>query len=179
MKLQKALGLPPSTLMISAFISSLPFPAVSSEIPSSATTEDTITVTTHGQHATSENAWGPVGTMVAKHSATATKTDTPLIKTPQSITVVTREEMELLDPATLKDAFRYSSGIMVNNRGSVTGFNSVNIRGFSQIADNIYLDGLKLPNDSYSSFQVDPYMLERAELLRGPVSVLYGLSDPV
>jgi len=178
MKLQKALGLPPSTLMISAFISSLPFPAVSSEIPSSATTEDTITVTTHGQHATSENAWGPVGTMVAKHSATATKTDTPLIKTPQSITVVTREEMELLDPATLKDAFRYSSGIMVNNRGSVTGFNSVNIRGFSQIADNIYLDGLKLPNDSYSSFQVDPYMLERAELLRGPVSVLYGLSDP-
>ncbi|XYQ53388.1 ferrichrome porin FhuA [Pectobacterium carotovorum] len=178
MKLQKALVLRPSTFMISAFISSLSFPAVSSDSPTTSTTEDTMTVTTNGQSSTSENAWGPVGTMVAKRSATGTKTDTPLIKTPQSITVVTREEMDLLDPPTLKDAFRYSAGVMVDNRGSVTGFNSVNIRGFSQIADNIYLDGLKLQNDSYASFQVDPYMVERAELLRGPVSVLYGLSDP-
>lgn len=168
----------PSAVMFSAFISSLSFPAISADSAQAATTEDTMTVTTDGQHYSSENAWGPVGSVVAKRSATGTKTDTPLRKTPQSITVVTREEMDLLDPPNLKDAFRYSAGVVVDNRGSITGFNSVNIRGFSQISDNIYLDGLKLEGDDYASFQIDPYMLERAELLRGPASVLYGLSDP-
>ncbi|MCO7256379.1 ferrichrome porin FhuA [Dickeya oryzae] len=168
----------PSAVMISAFISSLSFPAMSADNAPSSTTEDTLTVTADGQNHSSENAWGPVGSMVAKRSATGTKTDTPLRKTPQSVTVVTREEMDLLDPPNLKDAFRYSAGVMTDNRGSTTGFNTVNIRGFSQIADNIYLDGLKLQSDDYASFQIDPYMLERAELLRGPASVLYGLSDP-
>ncbi|WJD51012.1 TonB-dependent siderophore receptor, partial [Enterobacter sp. PGRG2] len=53
--------------------------------------EDTITVTTSA--APQESAWGPAATIAAKHTATATKTDTPIEKTPQSISVVTREEM--------------------------------------------------------------------------------------
>lgn len=167
-----------SAVMISAFISSFSFPALSADSVSASTKEDTLTVTADGQSRSPENAWGPVGSVVARRSASGTKTDTPLRKTPQSITVVTREEMDLLDPPTLKDAFRYSANVMVDNRGSVSGFNSVNIRGFSQSSDNIYLDGLKLQADSFTSFQVDPYMLERAELLRGPASVLYGLSEP-
>ncbi|WP_449632638.1 ferrichrome porin FhuA [Rahnella aceris] len=165
-------------VIISALMSSLSFPALSADSDGASTKQDTLTVTSDGQNNAAENAWGPVGSVVAKRSATATKTDTPLRKIPQSITVVTREEMDLLDPHTLKDAFRYSADVMVDSRGSVSGFNSVNIRGFSQVGDNIYLDGLKLQSDSFTSFQVDPYMLERAELLRGPASVLYGLSDP-
>jgi iron complex outermembrane receptor protein len=167
-----------SSVVISALVSSLSFPALSADSDGTSTKQDTLTVTSDGQNNDAENSWGPVGSVVAKRSATATKTDTPLRKTPQSITVVTREEMDLLAPQTLKDAFRYSSDVMVDSRGSVSGFNSVNIRGFSQVSDNIYLDGLKLESDSFTSFQVDPYMLERAELLRGPASVLYGLSDP-
>ena len=41
-----------------------------------------------------ESAWGPAPTIAAKHSATGTKTDTPIEKNPQSISVVTSEEME-------------------------------------------------------------------------------------
>lgn len=136
--------------------------------------EETLTVSA----STQESAWGPVGSLVAKRSASATKTDTPLVKTPQSVSVVTRDELDLLDPPTIKDALRFAPGVMVESRGSVSGFNSVNIRGFSQISDNIWLDGLKLAGDGYTSFQVDPYLLERVELLRGPASVLYGASDP-
>lgn len=178
MKLQRSLVLRPSAVMISAFISSLSFSAISADKTSSSSAEDTLTVTADGQSRSLENAWGPVGTIVAKHSATGTKTDTPLRKTPQSISVVTREEMDLLEPTEIKDAFRFAAGVKVDNRGSVSLFNSVNIRGFAQTGDNIYLDGLKLQGDSYSTYQIDPYMLERAELLRGPVSVLYGLSEP-
>lgn len=136
--------------------------------------EETLTVNASAE----ESAWGPTGSLVAKRSATATKTDTPLSKTPQSVSVVTRDELDLLDPPTVKDALRFAPGVMVESRGSVSGFNSVNIRGFSQISDNIWLDGLKLAGEGYTSFQVDPYLLERVELLRGPASVLYGASDP-
>ncbi|UJL39813.1 ferrichrome porin FhuA [Pantoea agglomerans] len=178
MKVRRVLVPRYCAVMISALMSSLSFTALSADSDGASTEQDTLTVTNDGQNNAAENAWGPVGSVVAKRSATATKTDTPLRKTPQSITVVTREEMDLLDPQTLKDAFRYSADVMVDSRGSVSGFNSVTIRGFSQAGDNIYLDGLKLQSDSFTSFQVDPYMLERAELLRGPASVLYGLSDP-
>ncbi|PWL00423.1 iron complex outermembrane receptor protein [Pantoea allii] len=178
MKVRRVLVPRYCAVIISALMSSLSFPALSADSDGAPPKQDTLTVTSDGQSNAAENAWGPVGSVVAKRSATATKTDTPLRKTPQSITVVTREEMDLLGPQTLKDAFRYSADVMVDSRGSVSGFNSVNIRGFSQVGDNIYLDGLKLQSDSFTSFQVDPYMLERAELLRGPASVLYGLSDP-
>ncbi|PVW89017.1 ferrichrome porin FhuA, partial [Klebsiella pneumoniae] len=54
--------------------------------------EETITVV--AAPAAQESAWGPAPTIAAKRSATATKTDTPIEKTPQSVSVVTRQEME-------------------------------------------------------------------------------------
>ncbi len=49
--------------------------------------EDTITVT--AAPAPQESAWGPAATIAARQSATGTKTDTPIQKVPQSISVVT------------------------------------------------------------------------------------------
>src|SRR5699024_285375 len=43
---------------------------------------------------------------------------------------------------------------------------------------NNYLDGLKLQGNFYNDAVIDPYMLERVELMRGPTSVLYGKSNP-
>lgn len=62
--------------------------------------EETITVT--AAPAAQESAWGPAPTIAAKRTATATKTDTPIEKTPQSISVVTREEMDMKQPGTVK-----------------------------------------------------------------------------
>lgn len=161
-----------------AIISAFSFPAIAastSDIPAS---QSTLTVTGNAVSIAPEDITGPAGSYVARQSATGTKTSTPLRKNPQSVSVVTREQMDMLQSKTVSDAFGYSSGVMVNNRGASTTYDSLNIRGFSEIGSNSYLDGLKLQGDNYSDFQIDPWFLERAELLKGPSSVLYGKSSP-
>lgn len=145
----------------------------------SALAEETLVVSADAASgAAQESAWGPAPTIAAKQSATGTKTDTPLEKNPQSVSVVTREEMEKRQITTVKEAFNYTPGVLTGNRGSSQVIDALSIRGFSETNTNQYLDGLKLQGDSYSEFAIDPYFLERAELLRGPVSVLYGKSNP-
>ena len=140
--------------------------------------EETITVT--AAPAPQESAWGPAPTIAAKRSATATKTDTPIEKTPQSVSVVTREEMDTRQPSSVKEALAYTPGAAVSTRGSSTSYDFVIIRGFYTPGPtpNNYLDGIKLQGDYYSAAVVDPYMLERVEMMRGPTSVLYGKSNP-
>lgn len=140
--------------------------------------EETITVT--AAPAPQESAWGPAATIAAKHSATATKTDTPIEKTPQSVSVVTRAEMDTRQPSSVKEALAYTPGAAVSTRGSSTSYDFVIIRGFYTPGPtpNNYLDGIKLQGDYYSAAVVDPYMLERVEMMRGPTSVLYGKSNP-
>lgn len=137
--------------------------------------EDTITVSAS---AADESAWGPSPTIAAKRTATATKTDTPIEKTPQSISIVTREEMDTHQPASVKEALGYTPGITVSTRGASDTYDAVKIRGFGSVNQNNYLDGLKLQGDFYNEVIIDPYMLERVELMRGPTSVLYGKSSP-
>jgi iron complex outermembrane receptor protein len=144
-----------------------------------AASEQTLTVSADANStAPQESAWGPAPTIAAKHSATGTKTDTPIEKNPQSVSVVTSEEMALHGVSTVKGAFNYTPGVLTGNRGSSNVIDALSIRGFSETNTNQYLDGLKLQGDNYSEFAIDPYFLERAELLRGPASVLYGKSNP-
>lgn len=143
-----------------------------------AAAEQTINVTADASSAPQESAWGPAPTIAAKHSATGTKTDTPIEKNPQSVSIVTRQEMEMRQPQSVKEAFGYTAGVMVGNRGASNVIDALAIRGFSETNTNQYLNGLKLPADYYSEFSIDPYFLERAELMRGPTSVLYGKSNP-
>nr|WP_314687356.1 ferrichrome porin FhuA [uncultured Pantoea sp.] len=141
--------------------------------------EETVVVTAADTGAVAqESAWGPAPTIAAKQSATGTKTDTPIEKNPQSVSVVTQEEMAMHAVTSVKGAFNYTPGVLTGNRGSSDVIDALSIRGFSETNTNQYLDGLKLQGDNYSEFALDPYFLERAELLRGPVSVLYGKSNP-
>ncbi len=127
--------------------------------------EQTVVVSANGGGAVAqENAWGPAPTIAAKHSATGTKTDTPIEKNPQSVSVVTREEMEMRSVTSVKQAFNYTPGVLTGNRGSSGVYDALSIRGFSETNTNQYLDGLKLQGDNYSEFAIDPYFLERAEL---------------
>ncbi len=140
--------------------------------------EETITVSASA--AAQESAWGPAPTIAAKRSATATKTDTPIEKTPQSVSVVTREEMDIHQSQSVKEALGYTPGVVVSNRGASTTYDFVSIRGFTSVglSQNNYLDGMKLQGNFYNDAVIDPYMLERVELMRGPTSVLYGKSNP-
>lgn len=140
--------------------------------------EDTITVT--AAPAPQESAWGPAATIAARQSATATKTDTPIQKVPQSISVVTAEEMALHQPKSVKEALSYTPGVAVGTRGASNTYDYLVIRGFAADgqSQNNYLNGLKMQGNFYNDAVIDPYMLERAEVMRGPVSVLYGKSNP-
>ncbi|EID6530346.1 ferrichrome porin FhuA [Escherichia coli] len=140
--------------------------------------EDTITVT--AAPAPQESAWGPTATIAARQSATGTKTDTPIQKVPQSISVVTAEEMALHQPKSVKEALSYTPGVAVGTRGASNTYDYLIIRGFAADgqSQNNYLNGLKLQGNFYNDAVIDPYMLERAEIMRGPVSVLYGKSSP-
>lgn len=120
-----------------------------------------------------ETAFSPVQGFVARRSVTGTKTDTPVLETPQSLSVITRDQMDQQNAQTLNGAVRYTAGVTPETRGAVgTRYDLLKVRGFD--ADT-YWNGLKLlGNGWYSVPQVDPFLMERIEVLRGPVSVLYG-----
>ncbi|TWC21306.1 iron complex outermembrane receptor protein [Pseudomonas sp. SJZ085] len=127
------------------------------------------------------NALGSMEGYNATHSQVATKTSTALRETSQSVSVVTREQMDDQGAQTVSQAMRYTPGVLTNPYGATHRYDYVAMRGFNDgSVDNIYLDGLKSMGDSgtYSSMQVDPYFLERVDILKGPSSVLYGRSSP-
>lgn len=123
--------------------------------------------------ADTETATGPVRGFTAKRSATATKTDTPLAETPQSISVVTQDEVQARGATSVKDAVSYSPGIIPSNSYDLRE-DLTSLRGFPYDWASIYLDGLQMPSSTYAVSTVEPYGLERIEIIRGPASMLYG-----
>ncbi|WP_240161093.1 TonB-dependent siderophore receptor [Burkholderia sp. Ax-1719] len=126
--------------------------------------------------AQNDSPYGPTEGVVAKWSSTATKTGTPIVEAQQSISVVTRDQMDQQNAQTLNAAVRYEAGVQTETRGGIaTRYDMLNIRGFS--ADT-YWNGLKqIGSGEYATPQVDPYLMDRIEVLRGPVSVLYGQAN--
>ncbi len=127
-----------------------------------------------------ETATGPVVGYVAKRSEAGTKTDTPIIKVPQAISVVTRDQMDVQGAQSVAQALRYTSGINPEQRGTNTdSLEYLYARGF--LVDEFW-NGLRTPGPNggfgYNVTSFDPYMFERIELLHGPASVLYGQGSP-
>ncbi|WP_414639480.1 TonB-dependent siderophore receptor [Achromobacter sp.] len=123
----------------------------------------------------SDSAITTVG-YVAAVSASATKTDTPLIETPQSISVVTREQITEQGAQTLNQVLRYTAGVATESRGATaTRLDQFSVRGFSASS---YLDGLRVFGGRDALPQVDTYRLERVDVLKGPASVMYGQGGP-
>lgn len=127
------------------------------------------------------NALGSMEGYNATHSQVATKTSMPILETTQSVSVVTRQQMDDQGSQTVAQAMRYTPGVLTNPYGATHRYDYVAMRGFNDgSVDNIYVDGLKSMGDNgtYSTMQVDPYFLERIDILKGPSSVLYGRSSP-
>jgi len=124
-----------------------------------------------------ETAWGPAEGITAKRSATATKTDASILETPQSISVVTRENMDTRNVQSVNEALRYSAGVKVEPYGPDTRHDWIFVRGFDASVQGLYMNGLRWQAGQIAG-RIDPYGLERVEVLKGPASVLYGLAQP-
>ncbi|OYO28788.1 TonB-dependent siderophore receptor [Janthinobacterium sp. PC23-8] len=126
-----------------------------------------------------ETPTGPVTGYVAKRSAAGSKTDTAIIDTPQSISVVTNDELRNRQAETLSQALNYTPGFT----SQPTSFNRTadrfRIRGMDveSATSGSMRDGMRLQNNSYDGTQ-EPFGLERVEVLRGAASVLYGQLSP-
>ena len=120
---------------------------------------------------------GPDTGYIAKNTMTGSKTDTPLREIPQSISVITREQMDDRITEKIEDAIAYTSGVTASPWGVDERFDQFLIRGFDVGPYAIFRDGLPQKAIDFSGYKVEPYSLERVEVLKGPASVLYGEND--
>ncbi|MDQ0622551.1 TonB-dependent siderophore receptor [Paraburkholderia graminis] len=122
-----------------------------------------------------EDPLGPGVGYVAKRSMTGTKTDSSLLTNPQSVSVVTRQQMDDQGAQTVDQALRYTPGVYSQD-GTDIRADQLYGRGF--LLDS-YLDGLHLyQSPRFATPRIDPYFMERLEVLHGPASVLYGQGSP-
>ncbi len=133
----------------------LPLPAFADDEDSAGDDSQTIIVT------------GASDGYVASNSITATKTDTPLLDIPQTINVVTREQIEDQAHHSLGDVLRYVPGTTVGqgegNRDQIT------LRGQNTTSD-FFLDGVRDDVQYYRGL----YNIERVEILKGPYALIFG-----
>lgn len=116
---------------------------------------------------------------VAEDAQSATKTNTPLIETPQSITVITRNRIVKQEIDSMAEALRYTAGVQSDTFGYEPRFTWLRFRGFDSTTDGIFKDGLKLRNPGFAiSVNLEPYGAEQVDVLRGPGSFLYGQGSP-
>ena len=116
------------------------------------------------------------GTLTDSYAApdnfASTRTDTPIIDTPQSTQAVTRQALEDAGVTDVADAYDYLAGITPeNNIGGAFGDRYL-ARGF--FTDDILING----NRSGRPTTLDTANVERVEALRGPTATLFGRADP-
>ena len=104
-------------------------------------------------------------------SGSATKTDTPVLQTPQPVTVVDDSLFEAQGSISISDTLRYVAGVTANPYGPDSRVDGVTVRGVSALQ---FRDGMRDIFSYYASIRADPYNFGQVELVRGPASVLFG-----
>lgn len=122
-------------------------------------------------------ATGPGDGYVADYTTTGSRVPTPLRDIPSSVSIVTREQLDERQPMELDDALGYMAGVTPSIWGVDNRFNQFLIRGFDVGSSSIYRDGMSQKVLNFSGFKIEPWALDRIEVLKGPAGVLYGEND--
>ncbi|WP_322072766.1 TonB-dependent siderophore receptor [Burkholderia cepacia] len=113
--------------------------------------------------------------LVGLRTTAGTKTDTPVAEVPQTINIVTAQQIEMTGATDLNQALRYVPGFATFGADSRTDSYAA-LRGFTP---TLYVDGVAAPHTAViADWRVDPYMIDLIAVLRGPTSVLYGAGEP-
>jgi len=109
---------------------------------------------------------------------TAERTESLMSKTVRSVSIVTGEDIYQRISRTVPEALRYEQGILIQrtNLGGGAPF----IRGMVGNQVLYLIDGIRMNNSTYRGGPnqylntIDPFFIDRIEVVRGPGSVLYG-----
>jgi iron complex outermembrane recepter protein len=154
-----------------AFVS-LAAPALADDQPESSTPIETTRTQVDGM----ETIVVTAKRYVPLTAETATKSDIPLIETPESVSVITRDQIDLLAFTDTQQAVRYAAGVEGENYGPDLRYDFLTVRGFTP---KQYIDGLAAPvTTTIYSVGLDLYAFESFDILKGPASVLYGNAPP-
>ena len=106
----------------------------------------------------------------ARLSVSSTKYTEPLLDTPQTITVISKDVMEEQGATTLRDVLKNVPGMTITaGEGGNPAGDNLTLRGFSARND-IFIDGVR----DISPQARDPFNLEQVEVVKGPGSVYTG-----
>ncbi|XAH21846.1 TonB-dependent siderophore receptor [Xylophilus sp. GW821-FHT01B05] len=122
-----------------------------------------------------ETAWSAPDGYRAMRSASASKMDIPVLETPQQVSTIGEQQIRDQAISSVAEAVRYTAGVRPLDYG-VTD-DDVSVRGFYLTGTGLYRDGMRLIHNGFMT-NLEPYGLERLEVVHGPASVLYGQSAP-
>jgi len=135
----------------------------------------------HAQQTQPDNAATTVDEVVvtgSRVSTTATKTETSLIETPQSISIIPRETLDIRNVQNIEEALRLTAGVTVDQNGFDPRYDQVSLRGFTATIFGDFRDGLRQASGNSTYYRTESYGLDALEVFRGPSSVLYGQNAP-
>lgn len=110
-------------------------------------------------------------TAARETSEAGTKTNTPLLETPQPISIIKDDVFLAQGALSVSDTLRYSAGIAANPYGQDSRVDGGLIRGINAAQ---FRDGMQDIFSYYASIRSDPYNFSQVEVVRGPASVLFG-----
>ena len=111
---------------------------------------------------------------------TATTSPTRLSQAPAAMTIITRDEIAQQQANRLSTILQQVPGVFVDEMGGRGGMSSISIRGGDPNFTLIMIDGIPINDPSNSRggsvnlSALTPERVERVEIVRGPVSVIYG-----
>lgn len=111
---------------------------------------------------------------------TASRVEQELMDVNMSVSVITAEDIAKSDARTVGDLLKDVPGVRINNDGG-QGMKRIKVRGEDTFRTLVMIDGQKIAEHksmSGSPMLIDPAMIERIEVIKGPASVLYG-SDAI
>ncbi|MFP4229449.1 MAG: TonB-dependent siderophore receptor [Salinivenus sp.] len=122
---------------------------------------------------------GRRGGYVAEDVSSANKIGAPVSETPQSVSILTRDQLAVRGVGRLAEALRYTPGAQGETFGFEPRTTFLRFRGFDVTTSGLYRNGLQLRNPAFAvGYSPEPYGASRVEVPRGPSSVLYGAGNP-
>ena len=121
--------------------------------------------------------------MLEKVVVTATRVETPIEEIASSMTVISSQQIERKQKATVSQVLKGIEGLDVVQTSGVGRETSIFIRGANSEHTLVMIDGVEVndpisPGRSYDFAHLTVDNIERIEVIRGPQSTLYG-SDAI